>query len=185
MRLFITVEIPENLKVELASWSFSKKGVSWVKAENMHITLKFLGEVDEKLVKNLIDRLSNIKFKAFNVKTNRAGFFPNESSPRVLWVDFVDGESLKSLARAVSLALPEFKKDHPFKDHLTLARIKHLANAEKENVVKKVKKIKTEGKEWVVKDFVLVRSILLSNGPPYGVLARFDGEKDLQIESFK
>src|SRR3989344_4914937 len=176
-RLFIAIDLPEEIKSYLTSFrdAFSemKRGCSWVRRENLHITLKFLGEVEEKKVGAITGRLEKINLSNFSLALNKFCFFPNESDMRVFWMDFIDEKPLKILSKEINKTLTDFKEDNPFKDHLTLARIKSLSALEKNNWIKKTTDVVTEKKQFIVQEFILYRSTLSREGPQYEVLQRF------------
>ena len=139
MRTFVAIEMPQQVLDALRGLSdrlrASGSRVSWVKPENMHLTLRFLGDVDEEH----IDRLAAILCEAykgmipFAASVRGTGAFPNMRRPSVIWVGVEPFEgglatvqtAAESAARAIGLP-PEDKTFHP---HLTLARIKDAREA--------------------------------------------------------
>ncbi|MGH8003720.1 MAG: RNA 2',3'-cyclic phosphodiesterase, partial [Limisphaerales bacterium] len=134
MRLFVAVPFPAELKNELGKliddWRREKDKVGWVKKDNLHLTLKFLGETPveklEVLKKNLSISLNGSV--AFKVSLSGAGGFPNLNRARVLWVGVLEGkEKLAELAQKVEeatrpLGFPAEERD--FSVHLTVGRVK-------------------------------------------------------------
>ena len=179
MRLFIAIDldnkeyfkaIHKNIDVENAKVNFTK---------SFHLTLKFLGEVDDSKVDHLKEALQKIKFSSFKVKTTKIGVFPNENYIRVVWVglepedkliqlkDFVD-ESLKGIFSKEKDAWKSGisgTADGGFKAHLTLARVKFLTD--KTKFIESLKKIKFEQKEFEIKEIKLIKSTLTEEGPVY------------------
>jgi RNA 2',3'-cyclic 3'-phosphodiesterase len=104
--------------------------VKWVAPGSMHLTLQFLGDVDEGMLPKLVDSLRGGfgGTPAFEVELAGAGAFPSPSRPRVLWAGFRRGsDGLKALASATCgvtgpLGFPP--EDRPFKAHITLGRVK-------------------------------------------------------------
>ncbi|MEK6963571.1 MAG: RNA 2',3'-cyclic phosphodiesterase [Nanoarchaeota archaeon] len=180
MRLFIAVDLPLEVKKYLSSLKgrFSQKGkIAWVKEENLHVTLKFLGEVDETRTADIIRRLSDIQFVKFSLTLSQLGFFPSENAPQIFWVNFIDPSGLEKISQDLGGNLKEFKNDHPFQDHVTLARIKKLSLEEKNNFLKEAKRIYLEGQSFVVEEFTMYRSILSQEGSKYGAISRFRAQK--------
>lgn len=175
MRLFLAVDLPNDLKTYLASLKLPKAEgkTSWVKPGLMHITLKFLGEIADGRTNDLISRLNSVAFQSFNLVLNHLGFFPSASHPKILWVNFIDAVALKKLSDKINAALPEFKDNHLFSDHVTLARLKQISEADGKTIVEASQKCVLEKKEFYVDSFVLYKSVLLSSGPEYSVLKRF------------
>ena len=138
IRLFIAVELPDAVKTELGSLIRALKaadidGVRPVRPEGMHLTLKFLGDVDGSRVDAITEALSSAaaEHSHFRLGLGEAGAFPNLRKPRVLWVG-VDGdmEALASLQSDVEGALETagFPRDkQAYSPHLTLARIRRGA----------------------------------------------------------
>ena len=89
MRLFIAIDIPEDVRKKLVSFQ-EKIGneharIKWVEADNIHLTLKFLGEVGDDTVGEIRESLKKIKFKSFTSAISGLGVFPNENYVRVIW----------------------------------------------------------------------------------------------------
>ncbi|HET6928714.1 MAG TPA: RNA 2',3'-cyclic phosphodiesterase [Candidatus Acidoferrum sp.] len=130
MRLFIAIEIPENIRSAFASLLKDFRAITpqlkWVRSENLHVTLKFLGETDPDKLAPLQDALAAVRSaESVNLEFRGLGFFPNEKRPRVFWAGMQASANLKTLAadidRAVhNLAFP--LEERPYTPHLTLAR---------------------------------------------------------------
>jgi RNA 2',3'-cyclic 3'-phosphodiesterase len=134
IRTFIAIELPEEIKEAMAGVQAELKksdaDVGWVRPEGVHLTLKFLDDVDEKKVTELGDALAEgLKGETpFILQAKGVGTFPSPKAPRVVWLG-VEGEveRLTSLAKAVeeicaNLKFP--KEDRHFKAHLTLGRVR-------------------------------------------------------------
>ena len=173
MRAFISVEIHDEKVLDAITkiQSDFKIKATPVNKQNMHFTLLFLGEIDEKTVENIKKELSLISFKPIEVKFTHIGAFPNPRFPRVIWigVDKVASEQLIDLASQVEKKLEPlgFKSDKPFKPHLTIFRIKNKSD----DISQTLEKFKAVdlGKE-VVTELKLKQSILTPNGPIYSDL---------------
>jgi 2'-5' RNA ligase len=173
MRVFIAVEIHDEkvldaiTKVQL---DFKIKATP-VNKQNMHFTLLFLGEIDEKTVENIKKELSLISFKPIEVNFTHIGAFPNPRFPRVIWigVDKVASEQLIDLASQIEKKLEPlgFKSDKPFKPHFTIFRIKNKSD-DLSQTLEKFKAVDL-GKE-VITELKLKQSILTPNGPIYSDL---------------
>ena len=134
IRTFIAIELPPEIKEAMAGVQAelrkSDADVGWVRPEGVHLTLKFLGDVEEKKVAELGDALrEGLKGETpFILQAKGVGTFPTPRAPRVVWLG-VEGEvtRLSALAKTVeeicaNLKFP--KEDRPFKAHLTLGRVK-------------------------------------------------------------
>ena len=165
MRLFIAIDVPENVKKELSKLQkeFYGLGKITLVKDIFHCTLKFLGEVHSNDVPEIKKKLSEIKFKPFKVKLGKLGAFPNENSVKVLWVG-LEGKVNELQAEIEKALLKMFEKDYRFHAHITLARIKFLDDKIK---FKDGLKIKLPGLEFNVDNFKLIRSKLSPYGPEY------------------
>jgi 2'-5' RNA ligase len=134
MRLFFAVRVSEAIRRDigqaLKTFPLRNPPWRWISLENMHITLKFLGETDEGLLPDLREVAAGAARGAgpFRVAYGRFGGFPNLSRPRVLFFEGQEGtKELASIASALEsgvepLGIP--RENRPFTAHLTVARIK-------------------------------------------------------------
>lgn len=127
MRLFIAIEIPEDLKKWLARLRVDIPGCRWTALEQIHLTLAFLGEVDEARLEGLTAALARIRTPEFSLRLVGTGCFPGRQHPRVLWVGVEREPRLEALAARVRTALlaqgiPQ--EERHFSAHITLARLK-------------------------------------------------------------
>ncbi|OFZ13217.1 MAG: 2'-5' RNA ligase [Bdellovibrionales bacterium GWA2_49_15] len=125
MRLFIAIDIPEQLKQELALLKVPLKHARWTPLENMHLTLKFIGEVRSFEYQQIIKILEEIEHEPFNLVPKSVGHFANRNFAKVLWAGFEPSVSLDALASKIRKALKNFGKDasQSFHPHITLARL--------------------------------------------------------------
>lgn len=127
MRLFIAIELPDHCKRGLGELRAAIPGVRWVPAEQIHLTLAFLGEVDEETSGRLAAALARIQAPPFTLSCTGTGCFPNRHRPRVLWVGVNPDPGLTGLAAMIHdavLACGIAQEERPFSPHLTLARLK-------------------------------------------------------------
>lgn len=176
MRLFIAVGIPEDVKEYISELQgeidINSNKIRFVKKEQMHLTLKFLGEVQPNIAEEVKDNLKKIVFKPFSVVLNTVGVFPSEIYIRVIWVGLKPEEPILKLQNNIGESLKKlFKKEKDFKPHLTLARVKYIEN--KEDFVDKLKKIGVENKKIDVNSFKLIKSALTPECPSYEDLEDF------------
>lgn len=180
VRVFIAVPIPAALRrilAETASAAFGDMpNIRAVPARSMHLTLKFLGDIETEAAHNLGQALSLLarQHQAFSLEAQGVGGFPDLKSPRVLWVGLTgEAQRLIDLARAVDrmvseLGFPEEKR--PFTPHLTLARLK---SAKQMGLLRKrVDALKDRSFGVMpVEEIVLYRSDLRPEGARYTPLA--------------
>jgi len=132
IRCFICVEVTNQIninKIETILDQLSEyKGIRQVKPNQLHLTLKFLGEVPEEKLLLIERQLNSIKFRSFEIEFSQLGFFPNERRPRVVWIGISKGkDELTNLAREVDEKMLKIgfpKEKRKFSSHLTLGRIK-------------------------------------------------------------
>lgn len=177
MRTFIAVEIPE--KQRKAIWDLiteqKKKNlpIKWVEFENLHITLKFIGEIDEKKLERILPQLSTIsgRTKSFKISLESLGCFPGIRNPRVLWIGVNQGgDELIKLATEIENELYKIgikKEEKKFHPHLTIGRIKSPCKVD--DILNQT--MKTDIFE--VKEFILFKSTLQPSGPVYEKLKIF------------
>jgi len=176
MRTFIAIEMPKEIKEILldAQKQINTEKVKVRPAKAFHLTLKFLGEVEEKKIEEIKSALKATKFKKFNTTLTEIGVFPSEDYIRVVWVGLNDPKSIiTNLQKEVDSKLETlgFKKDTKFHPHVTLARVKFVED--KERFIKNLKEIKIEKKSFKITEFKLIKSILTPEGPIYEDLASF------------
>jgi len=138
MRTFIAIPMPEACLEMLAQMQRHLKAsnaeVRWTKIASIHLTLKFLGEVDPAVIPAMAEALAVISKKArpFDLRLAGLGCFPNEKNPRVVWCGIQgDTDVLLSLQSGVETVCADFgfePEDRPFRPHLTLGRIKGRKN---------------------------------------------------------
>jgi len=177
MRTFIAVELSEEQKNKLAELQLAIKNSGMdakiVEKENLHITLKFLGEIEKKdletIKESLEEAVEGIKQFTFSVKG--AGAFPGIARPRVIWAGIdKGGEELVSLAGNVEnkIILREFDSK-PFSPHITVARLRsphHIAAFE--GIIGRYEEM--EFGEAIASEVKLKKSELSPKGPVYSDL---------------
>ncbi len=166
MRLFIAIDIPEYLTTPLKE-SIKTKGLNLTK--DSHLTLKFLGDVEDP--NPIIEKLKTISFKPFKISLNKTGVFPNNNYIRVVWVDIQPKEQTITLQKQITEQLSEFKEQYEFSPHITLARVKFLED--KESFLNKLNLLKLNKETFEVTHFKLIKSTLTSEGPVYEDIATY------------
>jgi RNA 2',3'-cyclic 3'-phosphodiesterase len=131
VRLFVALDFPENVRQNLRESIAPLKSefakVKWVRPEGMHVTLKFIGYVDDKKVESIAAALKDVHSPHPVELTFRGvGFFPNERSPRVAWCGVEVSSNLTELAAEIERALEPLgieAESRPYFPHLTVARL--------------------------------------------------------------
>jgi RNA 2',3'-cyclic 3'-phosphodiesterase len=125
-RLFIALPLPDSVRAELAGLLEPLRGVSWTRPEQLHLTLRFLGEVPAGCVERIEERLAAIRVEPFIIPVEGVGAFPPKGPPRVIWVGVGAGhphlfQLRQRLDDAVLAAGIDFDVRF-FQPHITLAR---------------------------------------------------------------
>jgi len=127
-RLFVAIELPESIKEGLNGLcSYGIQGVNWVNPNQFHLSLRFIGEVDQGTFDNIADTLIKIKGKPFMLSLTGVGTFPQGKSPKVIWAGVTKNEQLIHLQKKVETRLNQIgiqKEKKRFSPHITLARVK-------------------------------------------------------------
>lgn len=132
MRTFIAIELPTHIKQHLGDivrqLRRSDVHAGWVKPDNLHLTLKFLGDVDESLLPQIVEQIDQVAKQqtAFRADLNEFGFFPSRNRPRILYAAFEDPLPLMQLLQHLDRLLKPLgiAPEQRFHPHITLARIK-------------------------------------------------------------
>jgi len=149
------------------------RGLKAVKRENVHITLRFLGEISPTMVDSVIEVMDRVSFTPFTIKISGVGAFPNLRRPSVIWAGITEGvEELKEIFRQIESGLIEigFKPEPKgFSPHITLARVKRGFN--RSAVASKILELSDfEFGEFQAENLRLKRSVLTPKGPIYSTI---------------
>ncbi len=175
VRSFICVEINDSKVVKHIEESLTKirfEGVRPVKSFQLHLTVKFLGEVAESRIASIKQTIQSIEFSPFEISLTGMGCFPNLNYIRVVWIGIKEGSNnLKQLASVIEeklnpLGFPREKRG--FSPHLTLARIKKIRNPDKKELRDIIQSLKEKfyGIQ-MIEEFILKKSTLTPKGPIY------------------
>jgi len=165
MRLFLAFPLPVDIVECVEAMQTRLKDKNLRLPESPHLTMKFLGDVDEEKLDVLKATLATIKHPTCEVRLGAIGAFPAASKPRVLWVGVEPVDLLMRLHADAERALKGmFPPDEKFHPHITLARVKSDIDAP---TVKRIMAIPVEPREFEVDRLVLFRSVLTGQGPVY------------------
>jgi 2'-5' RNA ligase len=182
MRTFIAIELPKEIKDALSRIQelLKKSGadVKWVEPKNIHLTLKFLGERDDKKVKKIEEMLEEAanNHNGFNIRVSSIGAFPKISFPRVIWVGIDKGDNeTKEISKELEEKIAKIgipKEDRPFSSHITIGRTRSTLNRTRlvEELNKLVESFGKENLEFSVTKIALYKSTLTPRGPIYEIL---------------
>ncbi len=170
MRLFLALDLPEKVrdylfKVE-SELNTGIAKVAWVSKKNIHITLKFLGEIKEEKIPEIMEKLKDIKFPEQQCKLTEIGFFPGGSKMRVIWAGLEPEDAIIRLQQRVDeILLKMFPQDQKFKAHITIGRVRSIKKPEV--FLKKLRSIEIQPIEFAVDTITLYKSDLKAHGSVY------------------
>lgn len=182
MRTFIAIELPQQIKNKLAELQALLKqtgaDVKWVAPQNIHLTLKFLGDIDvakSAKITAIIEEITRSS-KQFPISLSLLGAFPKIEFPRIIWVAIEKGDKeVKVLAekleeRLAKLGIP--KEERNFSSHITIGRVRSLLNKDKLVMALKEAESYCAGKniEFTATRITLLKSTLSPTGPFYEAL---------------
>ena len=182
MRLFIAVVIPNEIQKKLFSMQNKMPEevakIKWVEEENIHMTLKFLGEVDDEKIDGIKKALSSVELKPFECSVKGFGTFPNDNYVKVIWAGIEPAESFMKLHEKIDDALLPlgFGKDSRFSPHVTIGRVRFFKDKEKLMESLDVLKNTVIEEKFVTDSFVLKKSTLTEKGPVYEDIGVFEGK---------
>ncbi len=179
VRAFISIEVPDDMKLQLQKVQDCIKkgvtGVNWVRPEGIHLTLKFLGDIDEGMIEKIGESIKKAteRSSAFLIRLSGLGVFPNPKFPRVVWVGVKEGaESLKELQRNLEKAMAKLglpTEDREFKPHLTLGRIK--SQERRDELLKAIEELRNfEAGPFEAREISMIKSDLKPGGAVYARL---------------
>jgi len=185
MRTFLAVTLDEEIRRSLAEIARSlgphlKKAVKWVEPENIHLTVKFLGDVQDAKVHEVSAAIASqlVGVPSFSFGVKGVGFFPERSAPRVLWVGIdKDHSHLETIYGRLNRSLVRFgvkQEQRPFSPHITLGRVREKLNLSREQVLELLEPYASHdyGLQEVA-SIDLMMSELHSRGPIYTKVASF------------
>ena len=185
MRLFVALQIPDSIRNDYAELiddlrrldaKAAPKKPKWVRPENLHVTLKFIGHADPNTVDAIRAALANARSpQQVRLRFRNIGFFPNTKRPRVVWGDMEASENLAPLAHDVdkqiaTLGFPA--EERAFAPHLTLARL-HPPGIAPELRAAVEKHAARDFGELHASEFHLIESKLKPSGAEYTTLQSF------------
>lgn len=188
LRLFVALDLPEEVRERIAAAAERHAQLQpqarWVKKENLHLTLKFIGEFPADRMDRLVKALeeTTARQRAFTASFGGCGGFPSVGKSRVIWVGMERGEGeAASLAAELNRGLVRVgvkKEARPFRGHLTLARLRSPADCSSWVAAMEEELAGLEEMTFMVEEVTLYRSILSPAGPTYMPLRRFGLRRD-------
>ena len=184
MRLFTGIELGHAVRENAANVAAQLRRhceqqapearLTWIPAERLHLTLRFIGEVDDPLAERIVGALRDpAPMAPFTIAFDGVGAFPPKGPPRVIWIGVVEGREAVVRAesmigdRLLELGIP--REDRPYSPHLTLARVRDARGL---RVARLVDGISSSLGRTPVAAITLFQSKLSPKGPTYVVLER-------------
>jgi RNA 2',3'-cyclic 3'-phosphodiesterase len=172
-RLFVAIDIPENIRDTLLDLQSGLQGARWRPYDNLHLTLRFIGEVDRHTEDEIDSALSQISAPAFEINLEGAGKFGNKR-PRTLWTGVHSNTALLHLAQKVETAItqsglqPEKRK---FSPHVTLAYLNRIDEMDLNDFIAAQSDFKTPS--FPIENFHLYQSHMGKSASHYEIIASY------------
>jgi RNA 2',3'-cyclic 3'-phosphodiesterase len=172
-RLFIGIEPPDAIKSTLLAMQGGISGARWQTEDQMHITLRFIGEVDRHVANDIATTLAHVQHPTFNVQLSGVGTFDRRGSIHTLYAGITPPEPLHILHKKVDHLLVLFgmhADSRAFVPHLTLARLNQSSGTLAHFLIDHGKLSSTP---FMVHDICLYESILTRDGAHYTIIKRY------------
>ncbi len=169
-RLFVAIDLPAPVQEDLAAMFCGLPGARWTAPEQLHLTVRFIGEVDSSRFRDIREALGAVQSHHFSLHLEGLGFFPPRGRPRGLWVGGGKNEQLLQLYRRLEATLvraglePERRK---FAPHITLARLRNTPASRVGGFIASHSLFLTA--DFPVNQFVLYSSVLNGRGAKHYV----------------
>ncbi len=174
IRLFVAIPLPGTIRTQLSMLQSGLQGARWIKPENIHLTLRFIGDVPNDIAGDIDLALAGIGAPGFTLQLDGIGNFARGKHPHALWVGVAKSEPLARLQSKIESALvraglePESRK---FSPHVTIARLKDIRKGRVEDWATAHGAFRSA--PFPVERFVLFSSFLSSSGAIYVEEARY------------
>ncbi len=182
-RIFTAIDISDETRIQCADYieklrsEFADLRVGWDKPEKLHLTMKFLGDIDENQLQNLTEAVEATarQFAKFSLKISKTGAFPAAKNARILWLGVADEQGiLPKLNRVLETECEQrglAKEKRNFKAHLTIARLREPQNSAR--LVEKHLSESFESEEFTVSGITIYESRLQKSGSIYQQVSGF------------
>jgi len=176
MRCFLAIRLPEDVRKKLVEIQkqLPEGKMKLVEEENLHLTLKFFGEISDFQINKIKRALEQVKMRKLEARLGKLGVFPSINFVRVIWIGVEPAEEIKKMQEEIDSLLEKekFRREKKFESHITLARVKSVKD--KKEFIKKLKEIIVEPIKFSIEKFSLEKSTLTSKGPIYETIKEFE-----------
>lgn len=174
MRLFIAIDVPDPVVQSLQKLQDPGMGIRWTTPDTIHLTLRFIGDVEADARDKLISNLAGVQADFFHMTIKGIGYFPPRKHPRVVWVGIEENDTLMELQKEIETACRDAglePDERPFTPHITIGRVKDASKNEVLSLINRHKQLRIE--EIPVEEFKLYESILYPDGAVHTPHKRF------------
>ena len=182
MRLFTALDIPSHLHPDIKDLQSDLPNARWSPATNWHITLNFLGDVNENMIADIDDALMQLDMDDFQICLQGFGCFTDEGRAQYLWAKPMPDENLHKCHQKLQRLLEKeeiiFEKRH-FVPHMTLAKVKKTPEATLKNYITENEKFKSTF--FFAENVILYQSHLSKHGSIYREIAKYPLKRASQI----
>ncbi|MHA1269782.1 MAG: RNA 2',3'-cyclic phosphodiesterase [Candidatus Helarchaeota archaeon] len=181
IRTFLCIDLIDNkiindiLEIQ-REFKTLKSRIKSTEQENIHITLKFLGNITIQDCNTIVKLLNDIKFSPFELNIKGLGVFPNIFRPRIIWVGLGNGaDNVKDIYNQINNKLKGFQfKKESFKSHITISRVKFFDRADSNRIKKLFDAYKDKDFGIInISSFQFKKSTLTPKGPIYTTIKDF------------
>ncbi|MGE5539669.1 MAG: RNA 2',3'-cyclic phosphodiesterase [Gemmatimonas sp.] len=183
IRLFCAIELPQSLRERLIGLGGGLPGARWVAEENLHLTLRFIGEVPESSFDDIATTLSTVRAPTFDLTVAGVGHFERGRKPTMLWAAVEANGALTQLHASIESSLRRIglnSEDRKYQPHITLARLDETASRDRVAGFLGANSL-FRAAPFRVEHFVLFSSVLGRTGPSYHAEVEFPLEGALGL----
>lgn len=179
MRLFVAIDLPEVLKQQLSALTTPIDGVRWTPTANLHLTLRFIGDVPQDVADEIQAVLLEVQSPPFSLQLSGVGTFPGNprKPPRIIWAGLSNPPALQSLHEKIETVLRDLgltPDNRPYTPHITLGRVRSFDESTAAALSQFLERNAAYHSEAFIPDeFLLMESQPSESGQKYTALARY------------
>ncbi len=174
-RLFVAIDMPSETVELLANICYGIRRVRWTPRNQLHMTVRFIGDCDEEAYHAIVDALADVRIRSFPLELKSVGYFPPRGNPRVLWVGISPSEELFHLRNAIEKALTTAgveRDERKFHPHITVARVRDHTPASEITPFLSANNL-FRAPAFMVNEFRLYSSVLRPEGAEHRIEATY------------